>query len=168
MLLTLLLACSSPAPQVAAEPAPAAVATAAEAAEAAPGAAPTALVNLGEPFADTDVVPIDQVVAASTTFDGKPVIVEAVVKEVCQKKGCWHTLATSDPAVSVMSKDKEYKIFLPKDAAGKKVHVKGTFAVSAIPEDEARHYAEDAGRDPSTIVGPQRTFTLDVDGVRFL
>ena len=170
MLLTLLLACSSPAPQTATEAAPpvAAAPTEAPAAEAVPAGASPWLVNLGEPFRATEVLPIDQLVGAPTTWDGKPVVVEAVVKEVCQKKGCWHTLATADPTVNVMDKDKEYKIFLPKDSAGKKVHVKGTFAVSAIPEDEARHYAEDAGRDPSTIVGPQKTFTIDVDGVRFL
>jgi hypothetical protein len=57
---------------------------------------------------------------------------------------------------------------LPKDAAGKKVHVKGTFAVAELPEAEARHYAEDAGRDPTTIVGAQKTFALDVAGVKFV
>jgi hypothetical protein len=129
---------------------------------------PAGGVNLGAPFAVTDVVPVDTLVSDASAWSGKEVVLEGVVKEVCQKKGCWHTIATADPAVAVMVKDKEYKIFLPKDAAGKKVHVKGTFAVEEIPEDEARHYAEDAGRDPSTIVGPQKTFALDVAGVQFV
>ncbi len=163
MLLALLLACSTPpaAPTVTEAPAPAAPAPAAP--------APAAwLVALGEPFTATEVVPVDRLVADPAAWDGKDVVLEGVVKEVCQKKGCWHTLATADPAVNVMVKDKEYKIFLPKDAGGKKVHVKGTFAVTDLPEDEARHYAEDAGRDPSTIVGPQKTFAIDVAGVQFI
>lgn len=162
MLLLLALACSSPQPEVT-PPAP-------PAAEPAPAPeVPVSNVNLGDAaFDDSAVVPIDTIVKDAATWDGKDVVVDAVVKEVCQKKGCWHTLATADPAVSVMVKDKEYAIFLPKDSAGKKVHVHGTFAVSELPEAEARHYAEDAGRDPSTIVGPQKTFTLDVAGVKFV
>lgn len=164
MLLALLLACSTP-------PAAQSVATEAPAAPAAPAAAPTEAawhVALGEPFTATDILPVDRLVADPAAWDGKDVVLEGVIKEVCQKKGCWHTLATADPAVNVMVKDKEYKIFLPKDSAGKKVHLKGTFAVADIPEDEARHYAEDAGRDPSGIVGPQKTFALDVAGVQFV
>lgn len=177
LLLTSLLACS-PAPkpeaQPAAEAAPAAAAPAAPTAQPAaepagePAAEAQAAPALGAPFTATNVVPVDTLVADSATWDGKPVVVEATVKEVCQKKGCWHTLATANPDVTVMVRDKEYGIFLPKDSAGKKVYVKGTFSVAQIPQDEARHYAEDAGRDASTINGPQRTFAIEADGVQFL
>ncbi|MDP2313806.1 MAG: DUF4920 domain-containing protein [Pseudomonadota bacterium] len=164
MLLALLLACSPSTP-----PSPlAAEAPVAPAEAPAPAAAPAWHVALGEAFTPTDIVPVDQIVADPAKFDGKELVLEGVVKEVCQKKGCWHTIATSDPAVNVMAKDKEYKIFRPKDAGGKKVLVKGTFAVAELPEAEARHYAEDAGRDPSAIVGPQKTFTIDVAGVQFV
>jgi len=162
MLLALALACSpAPAPTPVAAEAPAAPVAEAP-------AAPASNVALGEAFTATDIVPVDTLVASPAAWDGKEVVVAGVIKEVCQKKGCWHTIATADPAVNIMVKDKEYKIFLPKDSAGKKVHVKGTFAVAELPEEEARHYAEDAGRDPSAIVGPQKTFALDVAGVKFV
>ena len=171
MLLSLLLACATEAPSTTAAPSaqpPAPAAPAAEpAAEPAHHAAPSN-VNLGERFAADAVVPVDTLLAQAATYDGKEVVLEGAVKEVCQKKGCWHTIATADAAVDILVKDKEYKIFLPKDAAGKRVHVKGTFAVTELPEAEAKHYAEDAGRDPSTIVGPQKRYTLDVAGVKFL
>lgn len=163
MLLALLFACSPAAPPAVTAPAAAPPAPVAEA-----PAAPAWHVALGEAFTATDVVSVDKVVADPAAWDGKDLVVEGVVKEVCQKKGCWHTIATADPAVNVMVKDKDYKIFLPKDAGGKKVYVKGTFAVAELPEAEARHYAEDAGRDPSAIVGPQKTFAIDVAGVQFL
>jgi hypothetical protein len=161
MILALLFACSEPAPVVEAPVAPPAPA-------AEPAAPPADLVHLGEPVDSTTVVSIDTVVAAATEWNGKDLVVEGVIKEVCQKKGCWHTVATADPNVAVMVKDKEYKIFLPKDSAGKKVHLKGNFAMVETPEDEAKHYAEDAGRDPSTIVGPQKGFAIDVSGVKFI
>ena len=167
MLLALALACSPSAPPTpATEAAPSAEAAPPPAASA--SAPAPANLAFGEAFTATELVPVDRLVAEAATWDGKDVVVEGVVKEVCQKKGCWHTIATADPNVNVMVKDKEYKIFLPKDAGGKKVHVKGTFAVAEIPEDEARHYAQDAGRDPSTIVGPQKTFAIDAAGVKFV
>lgn len=164
LLLALGLACSPP-PAVTAPvvPAPVAPAPAAEAPVSAPPA-----VNLGEPFAEAEIVPVDTIMKDPAAWNGKDVVVEGLIKEVCQKKGCWHTIATADPAVALMVKDKEYKIFLPKDSAGKKVHIHGIFAVSDMPEDEARHYAEDAGRDPSTIVGVQKSFGIDVAGVKFV
>lgn len=176
MLLTiLLLACGQPStPEASSTPAaPAAEATpaAAPAAEPAePTRAESAVAGLvvGAAFDAGTPVPVDTLIASPEAYNGKPVVVEGTVKEVCQKKGCWHTIATSNPAVDVMVKDKEYKIFLPKDSAGHKVLVQGDFAVGEIPEDEARHYAEDAGRDPSTIVGPQKRYMLDVAGVKFL
>ncbi len=164
MLLLLSLACSTTQPEPAAVPP---VAEAAPVAAPVP-AAPASNVNLGEAFDETTIVPVDTLVKDPPAWDGKDVVVEGVIKEVCQKKGCWHTLATADPNVSIMVKDKEYKVFLPSDSAGKKVHVHGTFAVVDMPEDEARHYAQDAGRDPSGIVGPQKSLTLDVAGVKFV
>lgn len=153
-------------------PAPEAAEQAAE--EAAEATAPNASSSatpglaLGEPFEPGTPVSADALVSAADTWSGKDIVVEGTIAEVCQKKGCWHTIATANPDVTLMVKDKEYQIFLPKDAAGHKVLVHGQFAVTEMPEDEARHYAEDAGKDPSAIVGPQKRFTLDVSGVRFL
>lgn len=170
MLLALLFACSPAAPPTPISATPPVSPATVSPATVAPAtvAAPAWHVALGETFTATEIVPVDTVMADPAAWDGKDLVVEGVVKEVCQKKGCWHTIATSDAAVNVMVKDKDYMIFLPKDAGGKKVLVKGTFAVAELPEAEARHYAEDAGRDPSTIVGPQKTFAIDVAGVQFV
>lgn len=160
----LVLACATPEPVAAPVPTPAPAPEA-----AAPAAEPSApAVFLGDAVDPAGALAIDEVIARSTEFDGKEIVVRGTVKEVCQKKGCWHTIATANPDVAVMAKDKDYKIFLPKDSAGKAVLVKGTFAVAEVPEAEARHYAEDAGKDPATIVGPQKGFQLDVAGVQFV
>ncbi len=160
MVFALILACSTPESQPVPEAAAPPVAEVPK--------PPVDNVNLGEPVDSAGVVPIDTVLANVGEYNGKDVVVEGTVKEVCQKKGCWHTIATANADVAVMVKDKEYKIFLPKDSAGKKVHLKGNFAMVETPEDEARHYAEDAGKDPSTIVGPQKGYAIDVAGVKFI
>lgn len=165
MLLLLAFACSeAPSEAPATAPAPA---------EAAPPAEAAAPVSPGTDTMGVDVdaaaaVSVDEIVAAADTWSGKPVTLKGTVKEVCQKKGCWHTIATADPAVNVMVKDKEYQIFLPFDSAGKTAVVKGTFTAEMMPVDEARHFAEDAGRDPSTITEPVKSYLVDAEGIRFL
>ncbi len=162
MLLILSLACSTRAPDAAPPLAASPEAVAPPASSSAPGT------TFGAPVDLAGAVPADQVVAAAETWSGKPVTLRGVVQEVCQKKGCWFTIATADPAVNVMVKDKEYKIFLPFDSAGKTVAVNGTFSVGTMPLEEARHYAEDAGRDPAAITEAPKTFQVDADGIVFL
>ncbi|MFN7143894.1 MAG: DUF4920 domain-containing protein, partial [Myxococcota bacterium] len=166
VLLLLAIACS---PTELPEPPPAAPAEAAQAPAAAP-AAPATNPNVayGAEVDPTGAVPVDQLVAQADTWNGKPVTLTGTVKQVCQKKGCWHTIGTSDPAVDVMVKDKEYKIFLPFDAAGKTAVVKGTFSVETLPLEEARHYAEDAGKDPNTVTVAPKTFLMDADGIKLI
>lgn len=170
----LLIACASgPASPNAANDAaaPAAAPATPTTAEAPPTEAPAAPSGNGPFGAPVDVaqaIPVDTVLAEPEAWSGKEVVVKAEIREVCQKKGCWHTLATSQPDVNVLVKDKEYAIFLPKDVAGRTAAVKGTFLVETMSVDEARHYAEDAGKDPSAIVAPTKTFQIDVAGVVLL
>ncbi len=74
----------------------------------------------------------------------------ATIDEVCQAKGCWMTLK-GDQKVRVTFKD--YAFFVPKDASGREVVVEGVAIANALSEDEARHFAEDAGKpfDPSMM-----------------
>lgn len=163
MLVALLLACGAapeaPAPEVA--PAPAPVAAAAPAAPegdcpaATYGTMPT---DLG------DAVPTDAL-RDGTVASGSRVRLKGTIKEVCQKKGCWHTVATSDPTVDLLVKDKEYAIFLPKGCGGHDAEIVGTFTKEVVPLDEARHYAEDAGKDPATITEAPTKLLLDVEAV---
>jgi hypothetical protein len=113
-------------------------------------------------------VSADTLVQAADQWTGKKVTVRGTIREVCQKKGCWYTLATGNSDTNIMVKDKEYAIFLPKDVAGREVVVEGTFSVGVMPLEEARHYAQDAGKDPNSITEAPKTFSLDMDGVKLL
>jgi Domain of unknown function (DUF4920)/tRNA_anti-like len=165
MIYLLLFACASPpsTPTVPAAP----VAPAAPEAPAAP-AAPAGPLSFGAPVDLANAIPIDQVVGAPDQYAGKELTVTGTVREVCQKKGCWHTIATASPDTSVRVKDKEYEIFLPKDCAGRKVAVKGTFSVETIPLEEARHYAQDAGKDPNSITEAKPSFEMEAAGITLL
>ncbi len=92
---------------------------------------------------------------------------KAVVKEVCQAKGCWMTLNLEN-GEEVMVKFKDYGFFVPKDISGKEVIINGKAFVNEVSVDEQQHYAEDAGKSSKEIAAitkPKRTFSFEADGV---
>lgn len=58
----------------------------------------------------------------SEKFTGK---VKGTVNKVCEKKGCWMTLAQTD-GEGIMIRFKDYKFFMPNDIVGKGVVLQGT------------------------------------------
>jgi hypothetical protein len=111
---------------------------------------------------------IASLLAAPNLYDGKNVVVVGQVHEVCQRMGCWLTLAAGGREVRVTFHGQGF--FVPTDSAGATVRAKGRFAIRDMPVEEARHYLEDAGRaaEAQGIVDPVRSFTLAATGVELL
>lgn len=92
------------------------------------------------------------------------------VGEVCQKKGCWMTVAASDEQ-EMMVRFKDYGFFMPFDLGGKEVIMNGIAYYEVTPVDELRHYAEDAGDTPeeiAMITEPKRELKFLADGVQMV
>ncbi|MEC5394257.1 DUF4920 domain-containing protein [Bergeyella sp. RCAD1439] len=127
--------------------------------------------------------PVSQPVSygASTTFGNRPLSVTQVqnklnrkkqltgitvkgkVTEVCQAKGCWLTLLTSNQE-RFFIRTKDHAYFVPKDLAGKTVILKGNAERITVPAKELKHYAEDAGKTPAEI----NAITKDRPEIRFV
>lgn len=120
----------------------------------------------GADIGDGDAVAVVDLLANPADFQGKTLRVEGAVEQVCKVKGCWMTLTSGDESMRVQFKD--YGFFVPLDCEGRDVVIEGEFAVKEIPEDEAKHYLEDAGdhEGAAKIVGPQKQFTFMAEGVR--
>lgn len=91
----------------------------------------------------------------------------AVVKEVCQAKGCWMKVEL-DGGEEAMVKFKDYGFFMPKDIAGKEVIVNGFAFVEEMSVEDQKHYAEDGGKSEeeiAKITQPKKTFGFEADGV---
>jgi len=99
-----------------------------------------------------------EIVADGESFAGKEVFVTAEVAQVCQRKGCFLIAQDGDAVARVTFKD--YGFFVPTDSGGKRVTIVGTFDRKVISEKQARHYAEDAGQDPSQIVGERTEYSI--------
>ncbi len=99
-------------------------------------------------------------------FKGQQVATQGIIKQVCQKKGCFFMLSAGEKNIRVTFKD--YKFFVPTDAAGTKVQLTGIFRIKDISEDQAKHYAKDAGGDASKVMGPQKEYNIVAASVKII
>lgn len=97
-------------------------------------------------------------------LSGQEVTIETEIAEVCEKKGCF--FVANEEGYSARITFKDYEFFIPTDSKGKTVTLVGTFEVKELTEDEAKHYAEDAGQDPDAIEGPQKEYSIVATSVK--
>jgi len=92
---------------------------------------------------------------------------KTVVKDVCQKKGCWMALQLPDEKESFV-KFKDYAFFVPFNSAGQEAVVSGKAFVSEVSVAQLRHYAKDGGESEAAIAKitePKKTYGFLADGV---
>ena len=106
----------------------------------------------GEPVA------LAEIIANDDAYANKEVVVETRVAKVCQKKGCFFIAQDGDKSARVSFKD--YGFFVPTDTGGKTVTLVGTFSKKVISEAQAKHFAEDAGEDPSKVTGDRTEYAI--------
>lgn len=141
-------------------------------AEAAPeaGLAEPATVALGDAVPDGAALSPDELIADADEYAGKTVVVEGVAREVCQKAGCWLTLADAEGRtvrVSVPHGEDGYPFTFPEDVSGQTVRVAGMLEVETVSVEDQRHYAEDGGaseEELAAITEPKRTLVLTALG----
>lgn len=102
-------------------------------------------------------------------FASKTVRVAGEVRTVCQKKGCWMELASSDakdgPGARVTFKD--YGFFVPKDCAGSRALIEGTIEVKTLPADEVAHLEGEGAKVAAKAAdGSAKEIRIVADGVK--
>ncbi len=98
------------------------------------------------------------IIQSADKFAGQIITLETEVAQVCQKKGCF--FVANEDSYSARITFKNYSFFIPTDSQGKRVKLIGTFEVKELTEDQAKHYAEDAGDDPDSIRGSQKEYAI--------
>lgn len=96
------------------------------------------------------------------------IVLEGEIAGVCQKKGCWLKLPIDKSGQNLFVKFKDYKFFVPMNAAGKKAFISGVAQKETIDVATLKHYAEDAGKSQEEIAAinePEVKYTFMADGV---
>lgn len=114
---------------------------------------------------------VSNVLRQPDKYAGKNVRVSGRVVEVCAHKGCWITVADPGSTETVFVKftcPVEGRL-VPVEARGHTAIVEGEVQVEEVPEDQARHEAEEGGKSAAEIariVGPQTRVRLMSPGAR--
>lgn len=103
--------------------------------------------------------------------DGKPLEAKiiGIVKEVCQKEGCW--IKVESPNGNLMVKMKDHKFAVPVVLNGKKVVIDGVGTLTTTSVKQLKHYAEDAGKSKeeiAKITEPKKEIVIQAAGILVL
>ena len=121
--------------------------------------------HFGEKISASKAIVYDDLLKKLQGKDSLEAKVVGTVESVCQVKGCWMNIVSSQedqPKLFVQFKD--YGFFMPKDISGRKVVLKGYAYRSVTSVEELRHYAEDAGKTPTEI----KAITKPLEELKFL
>lgn len=117
--------------------------------------------QFGAPLTLKTAIPLEKAIEQISA--GKPLLVEAQVDKVCQKKGCFMELKSAKGDVRVTFKD--YGFFVPFSLAGKNVWVEGKMSEKKLSLEQTKHYVQDVGGDPNSVTEGRSEFQIVATGV---
>lgn len=122
--------------------------------------------HLGDAMQPRDVVRFAVVDATPPKFFNQTLLVEATVAAVCLKKGCWMKVEDEGRVAMVRWESGcGGKYTFPKDAAGKRILIQGSFYPKTISEADAEHLEEEAG---GNVKIPRDTYEFNASAVLVL
>jgi hypothetical protein len=117
----------------------------------------------GKELSLKDKTSISAILSSPEKFDGKKVLVEGKILNVCQGMGCWIEVSGENEEEKIMVKVEDGVIVFPKDSKGKTALVEGIVAEvkpSAEEHKEDKEHKHD-GDDPCN----PKTKTYRINGL---
>ena len=125
----------------------------------------------GEPLTGKDSMPIHELLKDPDPFLGEVVRVEGLVTGVCEKRGCWMSLASNDLEFEeIRIKVEDGVIVFPMEAKGKHAVAEGVLAKIEMTMEQTldymKHHAEehDEEFDPTVITEPLVFYQIQATG----
>jgi len=120
--------------------------------------------SIGEPTS------IASILEKPESFDGKRVLVEGRITEVCEMMGCWIMIQEPNGTESLRFKVEDGVITFPMEVKGKIARAEGVVSVKELSADEqiaaGEHHADETGTtfDASAVTGPKMRVQLEGEG----
>jgi len=104
------------------------------------------VVKRGAPLSkDAKPTPMATVLAAPEKYQKDAVVVEGVIENVCQMKGCWMQLTPEAGKAGMRVTFKDYGFFVPTDSKGMKARAEGVVEVKTLSKEQADHLEHEDG-----------------------
>ena len=103
-------------------------------------------------------------------FEGKRILIEGEIEEVCQMMGCWIKIKDTTSTEAMQFKVQDGVIEFPKEVKGKKVKAEGVVSVKITSKEDlikqGEHEAQEQGKkfDPASITGPKTVIRIEGEG----
>lgn len=98
----------------------------------------------GDQMPAGEALPVARAIAEVDRIAGQPAKFAGRITQVCQKMGCWLILEDNGQHARVMARDHAWGV--PTDSSGR-AEVLGVLEVRELSQDQADHFAEDAGQE---------------------
>ena len=98
--------------------------------------------KLGKSITVKDKSSVSKILSNPAKFEGKTVLVEGKILEVCQDSGCWIELAGEKAGEKIKVQFEEGKVSVPKNSQGKMVSVQGIVEVVSTANSCGDHEKE--------------------------
>jgi uncharacterized protein DUF4920 len=78
-------------------------------------------------------------------FDGRKVVIEGVVRRVCQAEGCWMEIGPKAEGEESVRVTFDHKFDVPKDSSQMNFRAEGTLKVKTLSKETVEHLVKDDG-----------------------
>lgn len=116
--------------------------------------------TFGETVDKTHIISVADIIAQPDAYLEKSVTIEGKVQAVCQKRGCWMTLAAADNNPTFRIKVRDGDMEFPLSAKGKTAYATGSVTAQSLNMaatiDYYEELAEKQGKafDPASVTEP--------------
>jgi hypothetical protein len=124
----------------------------------------------GEPLSGSDTIKISVLMADPDTYVGKTVRIEGQITGVCEKRGCWMSLASDEESQELRIKVDDGVLVFPMEAKGKRAIAEGEFTKIEMTMEQTLAYKKqhaeehDEEFDPSTVTEPMTYYQIKATG----
>jgi hypothetical protein len=122
-------------------------------------------IKRGAAIKDGKSVDLSDVLKEPAKYADRVVVVQGVIKRVCQKQGCWIELAPEKGKRGVRVAMKEHAFFVPFNAAGLYARAEGTFAVKTLTREDADHFEKEGAKLTRNSDGTATEVSFTASGV---
>ncbi len=118
----------------------------------------------------TEVTKVSDIYATPDKFNGKRVLVQGPIVDVCADMGCWLAIGGDKEGQTIRFKVEDGVIVFPMSVKGMNAKVEGVLTVAMLSEAEQIAQGEELARemkttfDPKTVKGPKESVEIKGEG----